>query len=234
MQQGKMLYHLQQLDLTIISHEKRITEINSALEDNAAVQNAQTKLAAADTQLKPLQTALRDLELQIDGTRTKRERTETRLYSGSVKNPKELQDMQNEIESLKRRHSELEDQMLEMMLEVEEASEIRDAAQTQLETVQAETASENAELVEERDNLRAALEKLRTQRQNDAQALPSDLLKRYEQMRPRKANQPIALLKADETCSACGIKQLGTVAKTIRQGGELIMCKNCQRILVAE
>lgn len=234
MQQAKQLYHLQQLDLTIISHEKRLEEINSALDDNAAVQAAQKQLVVAEEQLKPLQTAMRDLELQVEGARNKREQTEKRLYSGTVKNPKEMQDMQNEIEALKRRRSDLEDQMLEQMMAVEEATTTRDAAQTHLETVQAAAAAENADLVNERDQLHDQVATLRDQRVSAANDIAAAMLQRYEDMRPRKANQPIALLMEDETCSACGIKQLGTIAKTIRQGDELVTCKNCQRILVAD
>ena len=125
MNQGKALYELQQIDLTLIQHNKRLQAIAAQLADNAAVQTAQAAIDDAEAALKPLRTKLRDIELQVQSTRTKRETTEKRLYSGSVTNPKELNDMQNEIASLKKWLSELEDRTLEAMVEVEDAERRR-------------------------------------------------------------------------------------------------------------
>lgn len=233
MNQGKALYELQEIDLGLIQCDKRLEAIEAQLADNETVQAAQAIVNEAEAELKPLQTKLRDLELQVQTTRSKRETTETRLYSGSVTNPKELQDMQNEIESLKKWHSELEDRMLEVMLGVEDAESVLEDAQNTLAQVTETAATENQDLLSEKQLLKSKVSSLQKKRISAIKAVDEANLTLYDTMRPQKANQPIAKLNPDDTCSACGIRQMGTITKEIRRSAELIYCKNCKRLLVA-
>jgi uncharacterized protein len=233
MNQGKALYELQQIDLTLIQHNKRLQAIAAQLADNAAVQSAQAAVNNAEATLKPLRTKLRDIELQVQSTRTKRESTEKRLYSGSVTNPKELNDMQNEIASLKKWLSELEDRTLEAMVEVEDAETVLAESQAVLEKVMNNVAAENKDLLYEKQRLESEVNKSQQRRMDAANNVDEANLKLYEALRPQKANHPIAHLNPDDTCSMCGIRQMGIVTKEIRRGEEIIYCRNCKRILVA-
>lgn len=233
MNQGKALYELQEIDLALLRNHKRLQAIADQLADNAAVQSAQAQVAATESHLHPLRTKMRDLDLQIQSARAKREATDKRLYSGTVSNPKELQDMQHEIEALKKWDSELEERLLEAMVEVEDGEAALLTAHTALETVLQEAAAENTELLEEKQALESEIPVLQVRREQAVRLITAANLQLYEDMRPQKANQPIARLSKDDTCSICGIGQLGTVAKDIRRGEELIKCKNCKRILVA-
>lgn len=232
MKQGKALFQLQEIDLTISTHLKRIAEIQTQLEDNQAVQTAKSRLEKAEALLSPLQTQLRDLELQTQSAQTKRKSTEERLYSGTVTNPKELEDMQREITSLKGRQSNLEEQTLDLMLQIDEAQTQIDEAQTNLNDIVEAAEAENADLIEERETLHAEVDALKSQRQTTLADITSDNINTYERLRPQKANRPIGRLTPDDTCSACGIKQNNTVAKAIKQGEDLTPCINCKRILV--
>lgn len=233
MNQGKALYELQQIDLTLIQHQKRLQAIATQLADNAAVQAAQATVHQAEATLKPLRTRLRDIELQVQSTRSKRESTEKRLYSGSVTNPKELSDMQNEIESLKKWLSELEDRNLEAMVEVEDAETVLSDAQSTLAQVMNDAAVENRDLLSEKQRLESEMSKFQQKRVDAVKVIDAPHVQLYESLRPQKANQPVAHLTADDTCSVCGIRQMGVVTKEIRRGEDIIYCKNCKRILVA-
>jgi uncharacterized protein len=233
MNQGKALYELQQIDLTLIQHNKRLQAIAAQLADNAAVQTAQAAVDSAEATLKPLRTKLRDIELQVQSTRTKRETTEKRLYSGSVTNPKELNDMQNEIASLKKWLEELEDRTLEAMVEVEDAETVLAESQAVLEKIMNNVAAENKDLLYEKQRLESEVNKSQQKRIDAVNNVDEANLKLYEALRPQKANQPIAYLHPDDTCSMCGIRQMGIVTKEIRRGEEIIYCRNCKRILVA-
>lgn len=232
MNQGKALYELQEIDLRLMQCARRLQEIAAQLADNEAVQAAQSAVNSAETTLKPLQTKLRDFELQAQTTRTKRDTTEKRLYSGSVTNPKELQDMQSEIESLKKWSVELDDRMLEVMVDVEEAQAVLGDAQNILEQVMTTVAAENKDLLYEKQSLESEVRQLQQKRIAAVDAVKAANLQLYDNLRPQKANQPIARLERDDTCSACGIRQMGVFAKEVRQSDELHYCKNCKRILV--
>lgn len=232
MQASRALYELQKFDLGILRHRKRLDAIQAELTDNVAVQDAEQALAQAEQVLKPLQVQNRDLELQLQSTQSKLKNTEERLYSGAVKNPKELQEMQAEIDALKRWSSELENRSLEALLEVESAQAQVQACHTNLAAILADSASETADLLNEKRQLEAEILDFQAKRDTLAPTIAAEALALYEDLRPQKAHQAVALLTKDENCAICGIQQRGTVAKEIRRGDTIIQCLNCKRILV--
>lgn len=229
---AKDLYQLQEIDLTIQRHQQRLEAIATILEDNEVVQVAQVAVKQSADILNPLESEVRNLEHQVQSTRQKREQTETRLYSGSVSNPKELQDMQQNIASLKKRQNELEDRLLEFMLEVEAAQEDLNLTQETLQKVLQESENENLDLLSEKDKLQSELGQLATKRQNAAQILNGEDLTLYETMKLKKANRPIAALSEDKFCLVCGVQQRSMIAQAVRRGDDLVRCENCERILV--
>ena len=60
---------------------------------------------------------------EVEQVRTRRERDRTRMNSGQITNPKDLERMQHELVSLERRISTLEDAELEVMEALEEAQQ---------------------------------------------------------------------------------------------------------------
>ncbi|MCB9455201.1 MAG: hypothetical protein H6671_04350 [Anaerolineaceae bacterium] len=226
------LYRIQEIELEILAGLRRLKEITAALQENEALMNAQAALDSAQQRVAPLQSQSRNLELEIQSNRDKARGAEDRLYSGSVKNPKELQDIQNEIASLKKRHSELEDHLLESMVALEEAEAALSEAQTHLNVVTASFTAEHGQLIEERDRLKARDTVLRQDREQRRAGAKPDLLKLYDDLRPRKNNQPIALLTGS-SCSVCGVEQNRIVADAARRRHEIVYCISCERILYA-
>lgn len=231
MSQAEALYRLQEIELGILAAQKRLQEISAALQDNAALIQAQHRVDSAQKTLKPLQIKMRDLELEIQSNLSKTKTTEDSLYSGKVKNPKELQEMQQEIAALKQWHATLENRLLETMVEVEEAESQLQTAQDQLHTTTQTSQNQYQHLLDEKADLEQKVAALHIQRK-DAQAhVQPDNLKRYAGMRARKNNQPVAVLR-DISCSVCGIEQTSARAQEVRRGGDLVTCVNCERILV--
>jgi uncharacterized protein len=230
--QAEALYHLQQIDLALLDSHKRLQAIAAKLADSKTVQAAKAKTETAQKQLKPLQTQLRDLELLLQSTRSKRDTTEKRLYSGTVKNPKELQDMQHEIEALKRRDAELEDDILTAMVSVDESQTVLTEAETGLAQVTAAWESEHQELLNEKQTLEAEVNRLEQQRVSAAAAVSSENLTLYNTLKPQKANRAVSKLVGD-SCSVCGIEQRAVLAQEVRRNQALVKCGNCGRILVA-
>ncbi|MEO0563093.1 MAG: hypothetical protein AAF125_13375, partial [Chloroflexota bacterium] len=109
MSDADQLKKLQSIDSEINSTQNRLKEIHDTLNNDAAVETARTAVTNTENTLQPLKTTAKDLELEIDGTVSKYQETEERLYSGAVKNTKELEDMQQEVQSLKGRQEQLEE-----------------------------------------------------------------------------------------------------------------------------
>jgi uncharacterized protein len=227
---SQSLYRLQTLDIAIAQRRARLKEIEAALGENAAVSQARQLLETVDKSLKTWQTRTRNLELEIKTIADKVKTTDQSLYSGKVRNPKELQEMQGEIAALQRQQRKLEDSLLEAMVESESAqAEVADAQQA-LSRAQTAYAGSQSNLVSEKETLEAEVGKLTTQRQQAAAEIDRAALSTYETLRPRKQGRPVALLKGD-SCTVCGVEQTSVIAQQVRQGNMLVYCASCGRIL---
>ena len=229
--QGVALFHLQQIDLQVIHHHKRLKEIATALEDNQIVIQAQQTVDTIQDKLSPLKLQVRDLELETQSTVQKHKASEDRLYSGNVKNPKELQDLQQKIASLKKREGELEDDLLELMIAVEETQAEFDDSLANRATITQEWEHQRSDLLNEEKDIQTSLETLKAQRNTATQEVSPENLKTYDTMKTKKSNQPISALE-NRSCSVCGIEQTLIVQREVRREQTLVTCVNCGRILV--
>ena len=115
----KQLYQLQEVDLEIESSEQALAQIARQLGESQAVVRAQTKLKSEQQQLEELGRQQHSAEWEIDDLVNKLTAAEEKLYSGRIKDPKELTNLQHEVTGLRARRSHLEDNALEMMDQVE-------------------------------------------------------------------------------------------------------------------
>ena len=231
MNQAQALYQLQMVDLAIGENQARSAEIDRLLGDDSAIQEAAAALDAAQAALRPWTTRSHNLDLEIKTLNAKLKETEERLYSGRVRNPKELQDMQDEAAALKRRRTTLEDDLLNAMIEVEEHQVRDEEASAHLAELRAERETELADLRREQTDLTGSLADLEQQRQTALQAVDADSLQIYRELRPAKRGQVVAPM-VDNMCKVCGTTQNLTIAKQVRTGQGLVYCIGCGRILV--
>ena len=225
-----LLYRLQALDLAISQRKTRIQEIDRLLSSDARVKHAQHSLDAAQNALTPIQARALDLDLEIKSIGQKVNLTDENLYSGNVKNPKEMSEMQEEIAGLQRRQSTLEDEFLETMVETDDRKSAVSEAQAALEEAKSAQASSQTELLAERTRLETELAGLEAQREKGASTIDAPTLQTYETLRPRKRGQAVALLKGD-SCALCNIEQTSIIVQQVWQGKTLIYCASCGRIL---
>lgn len=175
----------------------------------------------------------RKADQEVEQVKARRERDRTRMDTGQITNPKDLERLQHELVSLERRITTLEDAELEVMEKLEEAQQVLDGLGIRLADVDAEL----EKLIEARDTKQAeidsTLDSLGQERQPAAAELPQDLMALYERLRENKGGVGAALLRARQ----CGGCQLALDASEIARikaapADEVIRCEECQRILV--
>lgn len=225
------LYHLQQLDQGIGDSLKRLKEIAARLEDSGTLNEKRTRRDTAAAGVPPLRMRARDLEFEIQSVRQKAKASEQQLYGGSVKNPKALQELEQEIAALKRRDAELEDTLLEVMLNLEEAEATLATSESELKETAHEWETTNADLVREQGELQQRVESLKARRESAAKQLEPELLRAYMTLRQRKLFSPVAVMQG-RTCSVCGVEQTIVLADEVRRGDRIVHCANCDRILL--
>jgi uncharacterized protein len=226
------LYRLQLLDSRMDEVRARLETIRKTLENDEEVMQAKKRVAETDTIMKLSQHALKQAEAEVDKQKLKIEQSEASLYSGNVKNPKELQDLQNEIAALKRHLGTLEDRQLDAMLEVETAEQANEAALEELAKVKSRFTIQNQSLTTEQSNLSKEFERLETERQAAVSPLDASLLTVYEQLRQQKRGLAIASV-SDGACAACGTTLTPAQLQSARSTPQAYYCPTCGRILFA-
>lgn len=225
------LLRLQELDSERDAALQRLAEIEATLEDWSRVEEARHRLAEAEADARRWQARQRDLELEMESLSEKAARSEKRLYGGKVQNPKELSDLQAEIESLKRRRRTLEDRLLEIMISREEAESEHDEAQSHLQVVESAWSAQEARLEAERANLERRIQEIERRRRSVTSRVDKEVLRDYERVREKKGGQAVAQMRGD-VCAACGVTVPQSMEWKLREG-ELVHCDSCGRILVS-
>ena len=232
MSRASSLYRVQTLDTELDRRGALLQEIETVLSDSAATARSREALAKAETRLLAARLDVRTAETSLEAQRVKIEEVERALYGGSVGNPKELQDLQNEVESLQRYRPTLEDRLLEAMLGFEEGEIQREAAGKELERVEGLEASRNEDLHQRREAVRAEVERLESEREAALGDVSAADLELYRQLRASKGGVAVALLEED-SCGACGLIQAHSTGQSIRMATDLHLCLQCGRILYA-
>ena len=226
------LFRLQQIDTQLDRARARLREIQAALEEDSAVRAAQAKVAARDGELQEGAKSLRRAEQDVQSQRIKIEQTEASLYGGKIRNPKELQDLQNESAALKRYRDVLEDRQLEAMIAVEERENAYAAAVAELEAVQKSIEVQNASLVKEQSTLLKDVERLENERQAAKSSLEAPEVRIYEQLRLTRNGIAVAKV-TDRACAACGSTLSAALLSAARSPNQITRCSTCNRILYA-
>ena len=230
----QQLLDLQTEDTAIKRLEERkasLPEAQRLAEVNAQLAESTADLEIAQKQHDEIAREQDKLEGEIGIIDAKITKEEQRLFGGAVSNPKELGALQAEVAMLKRRRSEGEDSLLEVMVQKESATATlerlqgeQSAAATQAEELSAVVAA----LVTEIDT---QLQEHSSKRGTASAPLPSELLELYEKLRTTKNGVGVAALEGG-TCQGCHTKLSNKEIERIKAEGGLQRCENCRRILV--
>jgi len=226
------LYRLQQIDQKISEDQTRIREINRALKDNVLIRQAEKDVEDKERTLHKARQKLREAEWNVQAQRKKIDQTETKLYSGNVNNPKELQDLQNESAALKRYLSILEDRQLDAMLTLDDIEAEYQKAQVNLKGVMNRFDEQRVVLTSEREELLESLQLLEEERLAATRSIPKEDLKLYEKLRKQKAGVAVAKV-TNKACGACGSTLTAAAYQAARSPSQLTRCDSCRRILYA-
>jgi hypothetical protein len=230
MSQISILYRLQQIDSHLDNARSSLINIERALSDTSLVQTAQQEFTQADTAYQIEAKQLRDIENKVSDVRVKIEQSESSLYSGKIHNPKELQDLQNEIASLKRTIASLEDREFEVMMAVEQAEATLKSLKNALTEAQGKQIEHQAVLNGDRTKLLAQIERLEAERKATAQPVPPTDLALYEQLRNTRKGVAVAKITS-RACGACGAMLTAALIQSSQSPGQAIRCPSCGRIL---
>jgi uncharacterized protein len=209
------------------------------LPEMAEIATLESERTALTDQVRDARIVVDDLTVEqtkadreVEQVKTRRERDRTRMDTGQITNPKDLERMQHELVSLERRITTLEDAELEVMEQLEEAQQLLDGLGIRADDIDARLAELVAARDEKRARIDASLEEVTAARGPAIEDVPDDLLALYERLREQKGIGA-ALLRARQ-CGGCNMTLDASELSRIRSADadEVIRCEECQRILV--
>jgi len=228
-----LLARLNEIDLVVDALQARLAEIDEALKEPTTLRAARQALAAAEAELAQCQITQKDRELVQRQTAAKLVRAEKRLYSGRVRNPKELENAERDVQQLRRQRDRAEDVLLEALIATETATTACAEKRAELARLEAEWQATQESLRKERARLKERLSAQQTRQDAARRAAPAELLPLYDELRARRGGRAVAELDGN-VCSACGVAVPPSKVERARYGDELVYCGNCGRLIWGE
>ena len=226
-----VLYEVQQADLETARLKAALVSLDNGDALRSSIASAEAELGPLQAQVHATETEHRDRELELKTLQEKKERFERQLYSGTVRNPRELGDLQAEVAMLKREGDRVELRVIELMLELEQQRAQVAEKQAELAALQTELRSV-VELFETTGSrLRGEIAELEQRRGGLGARVGAQMLKRYEQIRARQNNLGLVKVTAD-TCPGCRVAIPTERLKAIKAGVPGETCDNCGRLLM--
>ncbi len=224
----KQLYQLQEVDLEIESGERTLAQIAHQLGESQAVVRAQAKLKSEQQQLEALGRQQQSAEWEIADLVSKLTTAEDKLYSGRIKDPKELTNLQHEVTGLRARRSRLEDNALEMMDQVELSKASVATLSNRLKTLETEWHSRQQQLSTNMEQINTTLSDFNHKRQVLSAGIDSQAVELYRELKKQKGQ---AVAKVEQgICRGCRIS-LSTTELRRARSARLVQCSSCRRIL---
>jgi predicted nucleic acid-binding Zn-ribbon protein len=225
------LFALQEIDLRRDARRAVIADIEARLGETEAVLAAREAVAAAETDLKALQARQRHLDASLEDLDAKIHQLEKKMYDGSVRNPKELTDMQKELNHFKKQRGQLDDDGLELIEAIEAATQLLSQCRETLRQTEADWQADQTDLVEDKSQAEGEYASLEAERGVRTAEMDGGMLGLYETLRSAKTGRAVARVERG-TCQGCRITLPTHLVQRLRSGGILVQCPSCERILV--
>ncbi|MBI4298417.1 MAG: hypothetical protein HY666_01470 [Chloroflexi bacterium] len=227
---SKQLYDLQVLDWEIASKNRSLADVGARLSDNQALLSIRSKLEEAQQKRKELHFQQRDLEMEADSLTGKIKEEDAKLYGGTVKSPRELADLMEEVKQLRSLEKQLEDRLLELMAESENAQNAVEELQQKLTKTEAEWEVEHQRLLQEEASLLEELSSLSQKRMSWVSVLDAPDLGLYVSLLENKQGHAVAKVERG-ICQGCRISLPTKDLQQARTAQRPVQCSSCGRIL---
>ena len=225
-----VLYEIQKADIEIAVMKEAMASLDNGAEFESQIAVEEAELAALRDRHRGTERESLDRELELKTLEEKRTKFRAQLYGGAIRNPRQLQDLQEEVGMLDREIGKIEDRMLELMDSLE-------SERTEIGERESRLAKKREQLreVQERhartsERLRGEVSVLADRRKELTAQVAVQLLKRYEQIRVRQEN--LGVVKVTGTnCPGCQVALPSETVKALKVDRGTITCENCGRLL---
>lgn len=225
------MYELQQVDLAIAGATARKASLSDGAAEREEVDRATAHLSDVRGRLASVRSKLRILELEVQSLQQKRAKVHADLYGGRIRNPKELEAMQEEVEALDRSRGRLEDEMLALLDQVERLEPEERSAVAAVEAAQAALERQTAWFQQTAREVERELVDLAARRAALVTDLDESLVRRYDRLRERKGGIAVVAVH-NGICDGCHVVIPDRLLRRLEEDPETqAACDGCGRLL---
>lgn len=228
--QMSLLRDLQALDHYIDRLRRAVAELDSGEQLRATLERSRQRLEQVKVRYQELHAIATDQELRLQAFDEKLRQTEADLYSGRIKNPRELQLLQEEIEQAKRMREEMDVEMLRIWEQMETMKHDIDEAERDLQHAERLYEAHVEDFRQRKAALESEIEYHLSERAELVAQIDPEVLARYEQLRQRLGGTAVAVVD-QKACSVCHTLLTPYTLKRLQNEHTLITCESCGRLL---
>ncbi len=228
--QAKQLYDLQQIDAELASAEEELAGVRSRLSDESAILSAKSELEEITDRLTDLMAKRRAADGIVTDLQSKTTNLESKLYSGSIKNPKEVAAVEEERQFTVNQQEQEEEKLLVLMVNLEEMETAQASGKSELERLEEARPLERVELQKSQERLEAEIAKFQEERGDIVPHVRSDLVTLYDSLRQTKKGQAVAKVERG-MCQGCRLTLPQSEVQRARSATGVVQCNSCRRIL---
>jgi hypothetical protein len=233
--QQSLILELQSIDNEIMQANtklKSLPEIEQLLHIDKRITTATDELAVVKAEADQIALELRRGEVDVETVTDRIKKDEARLASGNA-TPKELEQLQHEVGTLKKRQEHLEEIELEIMIRSDAIVARSNTLNTDLASLQTLKDEISGRLKNATDEINKVIADKNTARNLVANQIEKPLLELYEKIRGSGGGVGAAALVGNK-CNGCNLAINAVEMERIKSlaKDELLRCEECRRILV--
>jgi len=233
--QQSLILELQSIDNEIMQANtklKSLPEIEQLLHIDKRITTATDELAVVKAEADQIALELRRGEVDVETVTDRIKKDEARLASGNA-TPKELEQLQHEVGTLKKRQEHLEEIELEIMIRSDAIVVRSNTLNTDLASLQTLKDEISGRLKNATDEINKVIADKNTARNLVANQLEKPLIELYEKIRGNGGGVGAAALVGNK-CNGCNLAINAVEMERIKSlaKDELLRCEECRRILV--
>jgi uncharacterized protein len=159
-----------------------------------------------------------------------RKATDKRMRMNRIKNVKELQALQREIDQIRQANGEAEEELLTMMVEIDGVKAEIKAKQESLLAAQQDWQQKKEALQAQISEIDQAVDKASLRRQSIAAEIAADLMSRYELILSRRGGTAVVEVTGG-ICQGCYMNIPPQLWNELIRSEKVNLCPSCQRIV---
>jgi predicted nucleic acid-binding Zn-ribbon protein len=228
----KSLLSIQDRDLEMDRLRSELSSIPKKIAKlKTDIQSNKTALEDAKKEVIQLQMLKKQKELDLEGQEASIRKHSTEL--NAVKTNEAYRALLGEIDKAKQETSGLEDQILQIMEQIDQAGRVWKEKESGSKAQESGLLKEITDLEARQQELQQALAAKESEREQALSSLSKSLADQYNKLRNGKRGAALVpILK--EQCSGCHMKVSQNLINEVRRGQKLVTCESCSRIVYLE